>query len=98
MVSLCMFVCVQYRGGSRGREWTEQETLLLLEALELHRDDWNRVAAHVGTRTHDECILHFLRLPIEEPYLQDAASGTTITDSTLLYIDPPNIYADLPNK
>ncbi|XP_013147618.1 PREDICTED: SWI/SNF complex subunit SMARCC2 isoform X3 [Papilio polytes] len=65
----------QYRGGARGREWTEQETLLLLEALELHRDDWNRVAAHVGTRTHDECILHFLRLPIEEPYLQDAASG-----------------------
>ncbi|RVE44408.1 hypothetical protein evm_010938 [Chilo suppressalis] len=65
----------QYRGGARGREWTEQETLLLLEALELHRDDWNRVAAHVGTRTQDECILHFLRLPIEEPYLHDPASG-----------------------
>ncbi|XP_047995690.1 SWI/SNF complex subunit SMARCC2 [Leguminivora glycinivorella] len=65
----------QYRGGARGREWTEQETLLLLEGLELHRDDWNRVAAHVGTRTHDECILHFLRLPIEEPYVQDGASG-----------------------
>ncbi|CAK1545563.1 unnamed protein product [Leptosia nina] len=62
----------QYRGGTRGREWTEQETLLLLEALELHRDDWNRVAAHVGTRTHDECILHFLRLPIEDPYLNDS--------------------------
>ncbi|XP_045518037.1 SWI/SNF complex subunit SMARCC2 isoform X2 [Pieris brassicae] len=62
----------QYRGGTRGREWTEQETLLLLEALELHRDDWNRVAAHVGSRTHDECILHFLRLPIEDPYLNDS--------------------------
>ncbi|CAH0760566.1 unnamed protein product [Diatraea saccharalis] len=65
----------QYRGGPRGREWTEQETLLLLEALEMHRDDWNRVAAHVGTRTQDECILHFLRLPIEDPYLNDPASG-----------------------
>ncbi|CAB3233401.1 unnamed protein product [Arctia plantaginis] len=65
----------QYRGGARGREWTEQETLLLLEALELHRDDWNRVAAHVGTRTQDECILHFLRLPIEEPYLHDTSAG-----------------------
>ncbi|XP_039759766.1 SWI/SNF complex subunit SMARCC2 isoform X2 [Pararge aegeria] len=66
----------QYRGGARGREWTEQETLLLLEGLELHRDDWNRVAAHVGSRTHDECILHFLRLPIEDPYLNDtSASG-----------------------
>lgn len=70
----------QYRCGSasggRGRAWTEQETLLLLEALELHRDDWNRVAAHVGSRTQDECILHFLRLPIEEPYLHDATAGT----------------------
>ncbi|XP_032522176.2 SWI/SNF complex subunit SMARCC1 isoform X2 [Danaus plexippus] len=65
----------QYRGGARGREWTEQETLLLLEALELHRDDWNRVAAHVGSRTHDECILHFLRLPIEDPYLNDTSAG-----------------------
>lgn len=65
----------QYRGGARGRAWTEQETLLLLEALELHRDDWNRVAAHVGTRTQDECILHFLRLPIEEPYLHDPQAG-----------------------
>lgn len=80
---VCMsYVHVQYRGGARGREWTEQETLLLLEALELHRDDWNRVAAHVGTRTHDECILHFLRLPIEEPYLQDAASGTPTSTHT----------------
>ncbi|XP_028025349.1 SWI/SNF complex subunit SMARCC2 isoform X2 [Bombyx mandarina] len=65
----------QYRGGQRGREWTDQETLLLLEGLELHRDDWNRVAAHVGTRTQDECILHFLRLPIEEPYLDEPGSA-----------------------
>lgn len=46
------------------REWTEQETLLLLEGLELYKDDWNKVCEHVGTRTQDECILHFLRLPI----------------------------------
>lgn len=25
------------------RDWTEQETLLLLEGLELHKDDWNKV-------------------------------------------------------
>ena len=24
---------------------------------------------HVGTRTQDECILKFLQLPIEDPYL-----------------------------
>ncbi|OXU23978.1 hypothetical protein TSAR_004197 [Trichomalopsis sarcophagae] len=53
------------------RDWTEQETLLLLEALELHKDDWNKVCEHVGSRTQDECILHFLRLPIEDPYLEE---------------------------
>ena len=35
------------------------------------RDDWNKVAIHVGTRTQDECILHFLKLPIEDPYLEE---------------------------
>ncbi|KAK8773689.1 hypothetical protein V5799_011779 [Amblyomma americanum] len=57
------------------REWTEQETLLLLEALEMYREDWNKVCEHVGSRTQDECILHFLRLPIEDPYLDDPAAG-----------------------
>ncbi|KAF8561307.1 hypothetical protein P879_09196 [Paragonimus westermani] len=52
--------------------WTDQETLLLLEALELYRDDWNKVAEHVGSRTQEECILHFLRLPIEDAYLEGA--------------------------
>lgn len=29
-----------------------------------------QVCEHVGSRTQDECILHFLRLPIEDPYLE----------------------------
>ncbi|XP_064396564.1 SWI/SNF complex subunit SMARCC2-like isoform X2 [Halichondria panicea] len=53
------------------KPWTPQETLLLLEGLEMCRDDWNKVAIHVGTRTQDECILHFLKLPIEDPYLEE---------------------------
>lgn len=61
-------------GAAVTRDWTEQETLLLLEGLELHKDDWNKVCEHVGSRTQDECILHFLRLPIEDPYLEDAES------------------------
>ncbi|XP_074652701.1 SWI/SNF complex subunit SMARCC2-like [Tubulanus polymorphus] len=57
---------------ARAREWTDQETLLLLEALEMYKDDWNKVCEHVGSRTQDECILHFLRLPIEDPYLEES--------------------------
>ncbi|KAJ8400884.1 hypothetical protein AAFF_G00392380 [Aldrovandia affinis] len=60
---------------STTREWTEQETLLLLEALEMYKDDWNKVSEHVGSRTQDECILHFLRLPIEDPYLEESSAS-----------------------
>ena len=41
----------------------------------MFKDDWNKVSEHVGSRTQDECILHFLRLPIEDPYLEDPAHG-----------------------
>ncbi|KAF8930298.1 hypothetical protein BGZ58_008332 [Dissophora ornata] len=49
--------------------WSDQETLLLLEGLEMFDEDWNQVADHVGTRSREQCILHFLQLPIEDPYL-----------------------------
>ena len=38
-------------------------------------DICRQVCEHVGTRTQDECILYFLRLPIEDPYLEDPAWG-----------------------
>ncbi len=82
---VCVCVCVllhrltlwsQDKGSAiRTREWTDQETLLLLEGLEMYKDDWNRVCEHVGSRTQDECILQFLRLPIEDPYLDDPDLG-----------------------
>ncbi|KAJ3174927.1 hypothetical protein HDU87_006593 [Geranomyces variabilis] len=50
-------------------EWSEQETLLLLEGIELFDEDWSKVSDHVGTRTRDQCILKFLQLPIEDPYI-----------------------------
>ncbi|RKP39359.1 hypothetical protein BJ085DRAFT_12527, partial [Dimargaris cristalligena] len=50
--------------------WTDQETLLLLEGIEMFDHDWFRIADHVGTRTREQCISHFLQLPIEDPYLE----------------------------
>ena len=35
----------------------------------MYREDWNRVAEHVGNRDQAECILQFLRLPVQDPYL-----------------------------
>ncbi|KAI9886661.1 MAG: hypothetical protein M1823_001504 [Watsoniomyces obsoletus] len=47
--------------------WTQQEVLLLLEALEIANDNWTSVAEHVG-RTREECITKFLSLPMVDMY------------------------------
>lgn len=56
-------------------DWSDQEILLLLEGVELYDDDWNSVADHVGTRTREQCIMQFLQIPIEEPYLSNTAAA-----------------------
>ena len=33
------------------QEWTDQETLLLLEGLELFKENWAEIAEHVGTKS-----------------------------------------------
>jgi SWI/SNF related-matrix-associated actin-dependent regulator of chromatin subfamily C len=73
-----------YGGASamKAHEWSDQEILLLLEGLEMYRDDWNKVCEHVGTRTQDECILKFLQLPIEDPYLDPSSSMYTSSSTT----------------
>uniref|UniRef100_A0A673LAC4 SWI/SNF complex subunit SMARCC1-like n=1 Tax=Sinocyclocheilus rhinocerous TaxID=307959 RepID=A0A673LAC4_9TELE len=48
---------------------------LSFQALEMYKDDWNKVSEHVGSRTQDDCILHFLRLPIEDPYLENSEAS-----------------------
>ncbi|CCE61953.1 hypothetical protein TPHA_0B02810 [Tetrapisispora phaffii CBS 4417] len=54
-------------------EWTEQEIFLLLEGIELYEDQWQRIVQHIGTeRTVVECVEKFLKLPIEDSYINDA--------------------------
>ncbi|KAL2893210.1 SWI/SNF complex subunit SWI3C [Bienertia sinuspersici] len=57
-------------GDQDGDSWTDQETLLLLEAVEIYSDNWNEIAEHVGTKSKAQCILHFLRLPVEDGLLE----------------------------
>ncbi|CAG7854199.1 Chromatin structure-remodeling complex protein RSC8 AltName: Full=Remodel the structure of chromatin complex subunit 8; AltName: Full=SWI3 homolog [Serendipita indica DSM 11827] len=54
--------------------WSDAETLLLLEGIELYDDDWVSIAEHVGTKSREACVLKFLQLPIEEGY-DDGPSG-----------------------
>lgn len=53
------------------KSWTDQETLLLLEAVEMYNENWNEIAEHVGTKSKPQCILHFLRLPAECGFLEN---------------------------
>ncbi|KAH7671125.1 SWI/SNF related-matrix-associated actin-dependent regulator of chromatin subfamily C protein [Dioscorea alata] len=54
-----------------GDNWTDQETFLLLEGLEKYKDNWNEIAEHVGTKSKAQCILHFIRLPMEDGLLEN---------------------------
>ncbi|KAH9812331.1 hypothetical protein DFH28DRAFT_408979 [Melampsora americana] len=54
-------------------KWSDQERLLLLKGLEMFADDWEKIVDHVGgTKTKQQCILEFLRLPIEDEFLKSA--------------------------
>ena len=57
-----------------GGEWSDQETLLLLEGIEMFDEDWLKVAEHVGTRSKEQCVMHFLQLPIEDQYLDESGA------------------------
>ncbi|KAK8529911.1 hypothetical protein V6N13_102802 [Hibiscus sabdariffa] len=54
--------------GLSGGNWTDQETLLLPEALELYKENWNEIAEHVATKTKAQCILRFVQMPIEDVF------------------------------
>ncbi|KAI3821382.1 hypothetical protein L1987_08949 [Smallanthus sonchifolius] len=57
-------------GDLEAESWTNQETLLLLEALELFNENWSEIADHVGTKSKAQCIHHFVRLSIDETPLE----------------------------
>jgi len=55
------------------RPWTGTEILALLKAVGVHGDDWQVVAQAVRTRTPQDCLVYFLRLPVTDPFLDTAA-------------------------
>ena len=65
----------EFRHASGGDDWSDAETLRLLEGLEMYQDDWSMVSLHVGTRSREQCITKFIQLPIQDPYLDGAAQG-----------------------
>jgi SWI/SNF related-matrix-associated actin-dependent regulator of chromatin subfamily C len=54
-----------------GDNWSDQETLLLLEGMELYNENWHEISDHVGSKSRAQCILHFLRMPIDDASLEN---------------------------
>ncbi|KAJ0681619.1 putative transcription factor MYB-HB-like family [Helianthus annuus] len=50
-------------------DWTEKETLHLLEAIMHYGDDWKKVSEHVVGRSEKECVDRFVKLPFGEQYI-----------------------------
>ncbi|XP_060204150.1 SWI/SNF complex subunit SWI3A [Lycium barbarum] len=50
-------------GASPKAAWTEAETLLLLESVLKHGDDWDLVAQNVKTKSKLDCISKLIQLP-----------------------------------
>ncbi|XP_040379239.1 SWI/SNF complex subunit SWI3D-like isoform X2 [Oryza brachyantha] len=92
--------------GYGSTSWTDQETLLLLEALEIFQAKWSDIAEHVATKTKAQCMLHFLQMPIMDSFLYDgdvsetsqetavhvsAEHGTSVTEEMVVAEDKAGI-------
>uniref|UniRef100_A0A0D9YYW7 SWI/SNF complex subunit SWI3D n=1 Tax=Oryza glumipatula TaxID=40148 RepID=A0A0D9YYW7_9ORYZ len=68
--------------GASGTSWTDEETLLLLEALEIFGGKWTEIAEHVATKTKAQCMLHFLQMQIEDRFHGDGDINQNIQENT----------------
>ncbi|SGZ51103.1 CIC11C00000000251 [Sungouiella intermedia] len=49
-------------------DWSPTELANLLLGIKNHKSDWYKIAKVVGNRTPQECILKFLKMPIEDNF------------------------------
>ncbi|KAF5187364.1 SWI/SNF complex subunit SWI3A [Thalictrum thalictroides] len=81
------------KAGSDNHEadsWTDAETLLLLEYVQSHGDDWDRVAENVRTKSKIECIAKLIQLPFGELMLSTTngkGAGRNIDNNSICITD-----------
>ncbi|EPS62444.1 hypothetical protein M569_12346, partial [Genlisea aurea] len=63
-------------------EWTEAETLLLLESVAKHGDDWELVARNVQTKSKQECILKLIAMPFGNLLLGSGRGNDNYLEAT----------------
>ena len=57
-------------------EWTNEEVVLLVNAIAEHQNDWAEVAEQLPGRAPEQCVLKFLELPLTENMLQKISSSS----------------------
>ncbi|KII74217.1 SWI/SNF complex subunit SMARCC2 [Thelohanellus kitauei] len=72
--------------GLRLEKYIPQKTL---KGIHKFKDDWNQVSRHVGTRTQEECILEFIKLPIEDSYTDKNISPHLSTIIPIMKMENP---------
>ena len=85
-------------------EWTPQEVAALLDAISQSNElNWNDIASAVGTKSEDECLKHFARMPIEDAAIENierellVPRGAIIDDEGAKILDPvPFAFAPNP--
>ncbi|KAK6114912.1 hypothetical protein DH2020_007181 [Rehmannia glutinosa] len=70
-------------GDGDGDSWSDQETLLLLEGMQLYNENWNKIAEHVGSKSKAQCVVHFVRLPLSGAQLESIDLPSTSGSSNL---------------
>ncbi|KAJ9676581.1 hypothetical protein PVL29_021879 [Vitis rotundifolia] len=74
--------------GNRGAVWTEAETLLLLESVLKHGDDWELVVQNVQTKTKLDCISKLIELPFGELMLGSSLGKSRASNDNASSIKP----------
>lgn len=74
-------------------EWTTQEQLLLLDAVEKYNDNWLLISEHVGTRTKEQCITQFIQSPIQDSIVK---ALTDVSEEEATYKKVPFENAENP--
>lgn len=71
----CSIVKKESSDNHASSAWTDAETLLLLEGVLKHGDDWDLITQHVRTKNKTECIARLIQLPFGEHMLGNINNG-----------------------
>lgn len=78
-------------------DWTEKETLQLLEAIMHFGDDWRKVAQHVSGKSEKDCITHFIKLPFGQECICKESDSEDVDNKFFSINNPSDAVSESEN-